>query len=140
MVRQFVLLIPYMRAPFVLGAFVFCSAACAQNLPSSTNAPTRVSTDKSDLRQNVSPEVRVRGNKGIANGRKVSDTAKLLRRTVPPSDRAPKPEPIERPRAPLEVREELAERRANLRLERTRLMIKDQVAAVKEQVAERRKL
>ena len=113
-----------------------CSAACAQNLPSSTNAPTRVPTDKSDLRQNVSAEVRVRGNKGKGIGK----AAKLLRRKVQLADRDPKPEPIERPKALRDVREELAERRATLRLERTRLLVKDQVATVKEQIAERRKL
>ncbi|HUS34142.1 MAG TPA: hypothetical protein VM680_02200 [Verrucomicrobiae bacterium] len=126
-----------MRAPVVLGAFVFCSAACAQNLSSSTNAPTDISTDKSEVRRGVSAEVHVGGTKGKGIGRKVSEAAKLLRRKVPPTDQAPKSEPLERPRAPRDVREELAERRANLRLERTRLMIKDQVAAVKE---ERRKL
>lgn len=113
-----------------------CSATCAQNLPSSTNAPTRVSTDKSEVRQSVSAEVRVRGNKGKGIGKKVSEAAKSLRRKVQLTDRDPKSEPIERPRAARDVREELAERRANLRLERTRLIVKDQVAVVKEHVAE----
>ena len=117
-----------------------CSAACAQNLPASTNAPTRVSTDKSDLRQNVSAEVRVRGNKGKGIGKKVSDAAKLLRRKVSATNHDPKREPIERPRAPREVREELAERRATLRAEKTRLLLRDQVAAVKEQIADKPKL
>ena len=117
-----------------------CSAACAQNLPPSTNAPARVPTDKSDLRQSVSAEVRVRGNKGKGIGKKVSEAAKVLRRKAQLEDRVPKREPIERPKLPRDVREELAERRANLRLERTRLVVKDQVASAKEQVGERRKL
>src|SRR5690349_21206607 len=107
----FVLPIPYMRAPFVFGAVVFCSAACAQDLSSSTNAPSRVSIDKPEARQDVSAEVHAHGNNGKKIGPKVSEAAKLLRRKVSPKDLTPKREPIERPRVPQEVREELAERR-----------------------------
>lgn len=139
-----------MRAPVVLGTFVVCSAAYAQSLPTSpsgANAPVVVSPDKSEVRQNVSAEVRVNGNNGKGLGRKVAEIGKALRRRVasgerPPTPPAPlpKPEPIKRLVPARDLREELAEQRANLRMERTRLLIKDHVAAVKEQIAEKRKL
>lgn len=131
-----------MRAPFVLGAFVFCSAVCAQNFSSSTNAPA---IEKSEIRQSTRAEVHVKGNNGKGVGRKLSDAQKELRRKVPPPPRRPKPdpkpEPIERPKPPRDVREELIEQRANLKFERARLQIKEQMAAVKQDIVdERRKL
>jgi hypothetical protein len=137
-----------MRAPFVLGAFVFCSAACAQNVSSSqssTNAPV---VETSEIRQNTRAEVHVKGNKGKGIGRKAADAEKALRRKVPPvqpGHKPPKPdpraEPVDRPKPVRDVREELIEQRANLRFERARLQIKDQIAASKQDlVGDRQKL
>lgn len=137
-----------MRAPFVLGAFVFCSAACAQNFSSSQSSTNAVAGETSEIRQNVRAEVHVKGNKGKGVGRKLSDAEKALRRKVPQDPkppRRPKPdprhEPVERPKPPRDVREELIEQRSNLRFERARLQIKEQMAAAKQEaVGDRRKL